>query len=502
MLRPIISVLKDLPPSDIDSRKQRKPRRDGWISACHPLSPAWIDSIPHSPDKAPRVTDILALKHKSRHAHSRSSPPAKTFIHDHRASMDPCLHPSHLLLHGQFIQHGAGPIPERKLIPQFSYSPTLLHDDITVAVPYNWVEDVYPREDDPPFQKKDDSRLHWRGRNTGVWQGRGDQAVEWSDAIRLGKAPPTDKKKEGPNLWWWLSHRGRLVDWANKLVEEGSKTRTLRSTPNELWAVGKQSKDILKANWAPGMVDIAFAGDPINCDGAMCDKLKEVYEFRRFHDGKDQGRYKYVMDVSVQFLFALWPELELIPSCQVDGNGWSSRFKRRITSHSVIFKSTIYPEWYTDRVAPWVHYVPIQNDFSDLLDTLYFFRGDPSGKNAHEHLAEKIARQGREWSLKYWRMADMTAYTFRLFLEYARVMSEDRDVTEEVDLDASLAVDWNGKPATPDRNTGTVKMRVGKQDYLYKGEDEYAKAEREGAGGKKREWDWKYRQRRAMKGGR
>ncbi|KAG6858275.1 hypothetical protein C0991_003157, partial [Blastosporella zonata] len=29
----------------------------------------------------------------------------------------------------------------------------------------------------------------------------------------------------------------------------------------------------------------------------------------------------------------------------LDGNGWSSRFKRLITSNSLIFKATIYPEW-------------------------------------------------------------------------------------------------------------------------------------------------------------
>lgn len=120
---------------------------------------------------------------------------------------------------------------------------------------------------------------------------------------------------------------------------------------------------------------------------------------------------------------------------QVDGNGWSSRFKRLMTSNSVVFKSTVYPEWcvfvstlffllssfadsihpkrFTHRLAPWVHYVPIQIDYSDLYDALLFFRGDPSGHGAHEDLAKKIARQGREWSLGYWRREDMVAYLYR-----------------------------------------------------------------------------------------
>ena len=97
-----------------------------------------------------------------------------------------------------------------------------------------------------------------------------------------------------------------------------------------------------------------------------------------------------------------------------------------------------------DRIAPWVHYVPIQVDLSDLHDTILFFRGDGNGDNAHEDMARKIAMAGREWSKEYWRREDLIAYFFRfvssllsrvqlaltphprLMLEYARVMSLDR----------------------------------------------------------------------------
>lgn len=68
---------------------------------------------------------------------------------------------------------------------------------------------------------------------------------------------------------------------------------------------------------------------------------------------------------------------------------------------------------FSDRIQPWLHYVPIQVDYSDLLDTLYFFRGDPSGHGAHPELAKKIAESGRQWSLDHWRKPDLTAYMFR-----------------------------------------------------------------------------------------
>lgn len=121
--------------------------------------------------------------------------------------------------------------------------------------------------------------------------------------------------------------------------------------------------------------------------------------------------------------------------------------RRLMSSHAVVFKSTLFPEWWTDRIQPWVHYVPVQIDYSDLYDSLIFFSGDLSGEGAHEEMARKIGAAGREWVLNFWRPEDVTAYMFRyvsnsahpsvtpgmlifwyrLWLEYARVMSDDRE---------------------------------------------------------------------------
>ena len=66
-----------------------------------------------------------------------------------------------------------------------------------------------------------------------------------------------------------------------------------------------------------------------------------------------------------------------------------------------------------DRVQPWVHYVPVQVDYSDLYDAYTFFRGGLYGEGNHDVLAEKIAVAGRAWSKAFWRKEDMTAYFFR-----------------------------------------------------------------------------------------
>ena len=128
---------------------------------------------------------------------------------------------------------------------------------------------------------------------------------------------------------------------------------------------------------------------------------------------------------------------------------WSSRQRYTLNGellirHCFVMISAHFVTRFVDRIAPWVHYVPIQMDLSDLHDTLLFFRGDGNGDNAHEDMARKIAMAGRKWSKKFWRREDLVAYFFRfvstllsrvhlalspdprLMLEYARVMSLDR----------------------------------------------------------------------------
>jgi len=61
---------------------------------------------------------------------------------------------------------------------------------------------------------------------------------------------------------------------------------------------------------------------------------------------------------------------------------------------------------YTSRIAPWVHYVPIQVSYADLYDAVAFFR-------VQDALGRRIARAGRAWSRRYWRREDMAAYLYR-----------------------------------------------------------------------------------------
>ncbi|KAF8576914.1 glycosyltransferase family 90 protein [Ramaria rubella] len=360
----------------------------GWAAACPPTYPI------HTHTPPPLPTSPIHLQPP------RPSSAPKSFIHNHPLSMSPCLHPTHLTLSGFLSQyhypHQHGPTPDRMLAPTFSICVSPLHNDILSAVPEQWVEEVGV---DPQWEDKIDTRLLWRGSNTGALHAEGK---EWNVSQRIRLVEMGTRRGGVTSV---LMPRGGMMGDVDgeEVVDDEDMDMVV---PGWDGAVGRGTRVSTSALNAAFM-DVAFVGRPIQCRGAVCETLQKMFEWRKRQTWREAWEYKYIMDI--------------------DGNGWSARFKRLMTSNSLILKSTIFPEWYTERIMPWVHYVPVQIDLSDLYDILAFFRGDFAGTGAHDALAKRIAHAGKAWSEAYFRREDMVAYQFRLFLEYARVMSEDRD---------------------------------------------------------------------------
>lgn len=240
-------------------------------------------------------------------------PKKKVFIHDHRAAMDPCYHPEHLFLEGQFISHYEGPSPHRVLIPQFSSSSTTMHYDILPIPPRGWGDEELQAE--IPWDQKYDERLLWRGANTGMLYHVGNH--------------------------WQQSQRVRLVGLANNVEDDVTVLRPPR-TGEDLVQVGEGEK-WQRARVNPAMFDVGFSGSPIQCDESSHAELIRDFDWRRRMTVRESDRYKYVIDVRNDLFSYILRILHMFS--QVDGNGWSSRFRRLMGSNSVVFKSTVYPEW-------------------------------------------------------------------------------------------------------------------------------------------------------------
>ncbi|KDR66413.1 hypothetical protein GALMADRAFT_259158 [Galerina marginata CBS 339.88] len=148
----------------------------------------------------------------------------------------------------------------------------------------------------------------------------------------------------------------------------------------------------------------------------------------RFGDTVPLGRhwaYKYLIDM--------------------DGMSYSGRFMSFLASDSVPIKATVYDEFYTDWIQPWVHFIPLSSSYKEIYNIHAYFSGatqatleianstsailPPEQRRSVEgdKRLRRIARAGKRWKQTIGRTVDMEAYVYRLCLEWARLWADDRD---------------------------------------------------------------------------
>jgi hypothetical protein len=216
--------------SDVDITKLPRVKHLGFTSACGPGTPGRPVEYPiNQHDRPPPRTK-------------------KTFIHDHRLSMDPCRHPHIFYHHAQYVAHDLGPAPQSTMVPQFSYCSTPLYHDIQPPTFISWTEDVLPRENDLEWQDKTDERLLWRGSNTGI--------------------------NHNDNTRWRHAQRMHLVSWASDL--SGTSNILIPRSDTDSGSAGNGT-EVKRALINPAMMDIAFSGKPVGCDPKYCDYLQTQF---------------------------------------------------------------------------------------------------------------------------------------------------------------------------------------------------------------------------------
>ncbi|KAL7413410.1 hypothetical protein BDY24DRAFT_68579 [Mrakia frigida] len=346
----------------------------------------------------------------------------KTFIWDHKKTMDYCQSRELLDEHGLFLY--GSPQPDA-LMPLFSTCRSRWSMDIP-STPLESVNQTIPMV---PWSEKDIPKLFWRGKMTGMMASK---TRNWraSQRIRLHHfAHPHDSTEKISVL-----QKSKKVGGGWERVE---------------WRL----KDAAE-QW----LDIGLVDGPLQCvkEDGTCDEVAEEIHFvdRVEWQSNVPGRSAFILDV--------------------DGNGWSSRMRRVLLGGSVVLKATVFPEvrtllfdlssstlcsdllfalalslsrrsgtrsgfprspsapsvpeltfpsnssFSTSIFIPYYHYIPLQNNYSDLFDILSFFTARPG-------LAKAIGQQGRNFVEENWKWEDMQAYMLLLLLEYARVMADDRE---------------------------------------------------------------------------
>jgi len=181
--------------------------------------------------------------------------------------------------------------------------------------------------------------------------------------------------------------------------------------------VAKLNEEIMDAAFVKAVSAASYPGG-----------LTALQKDHRFGDSVPLGThwsYKYLIDL--------------------DGMSYSGRFLAFLASDSVPIKSTVYDEFFTDWIQPWVHYIPLSSSYKEIYNIHAYFSGATKAtlESINSTLADlpaeqrrsvegdkrlrRIARAGKRWKQTVGRTLDLEAYVYRLCLEWARLWADDRD---------------------------------------------------------------------------
>ncbi|KIR75552.1 hypothetical protein I310_00245 [Cryptococcus deuterogattii CA1014] len=291
-----------------------------------------------------------------------------------------------------------------------------------------------PPGKDPEWENKPSSKLAWRGSPTGISWMTSD--LDWRSAHRIRLHNYANNRSSEP-MTYLVPDLGRRdegdYDEADEYSAMGSDEdldgwREGNPDVKEQKAVEREGplryfeEETLTDQAMEFFYDIKLAGGPIQCsqDDGTCQSMLDEIEWAPRQNGDDLNLNKFLLDI--------------------DGNGWSGRFRKLMSTNSLVIKMTMFTEWFQPHLIPWFMYIPAKLDFSDLPDIMAFFRGTPTYPElAFDETAQALARNGKCFVQRMFRMEDLQAYMMRLFLEYARIAAK-----EGVDMDFHLDnVNWS-----------------------------------------------------------
>ncbi|KAM0282588.1 hypothetical protein ACHAQH_002956 [Verticillium albo-atrum] len=305
------------------------------------------------------------------------------FLKKWEASLERCSQPDLSRLHG-FHMTNKKVAPFQTLVPVFSRFKADGFNDI--MIPMTSKTDV-EADSNRDFQTRIDM-LHWRG--------------------ELGEQVISHDMLHG-------NHKHRLLHLVNNATK-GDEVTMLLPTPGDLKKFSHERVKTQQANLVVPF-DIGVSSYP-SCEDAGCAAAR--LEFGEKGKGGESGeplKYRYVLLLD-------------------DDSSPPKRLMQTLRSGSVPVVSSIFRTWYTERLLPWVHFVPVDIRFQALHSTLAYFTGlkargllngreiDLEGRVSD---AKWIATAGSRWADKALRREDMEVYLFRLLLEWGRVLDDGRD---------------------------------------------------------------------------
>lgn len=205
---------------------------------------------------------------------------------------------------------------------------------------------------------------------------------------------PWDQKK--PQIVWRGSLTGKMPQgnvtarharWQmlQRLHDLKQQHDSSSSSSPFLFDVGATRLPKLHKNYAPYLGEVGGIGEPIQME--------------------DFQKYRGIIDL--------------------DGNSWSSRFGELLCYNSVILK--VQPQWVDyfyypiddvqDRLQPWVHYIPIQADLSDLLEWSAFVVD-----SRNDAWIRPIVARANDWCRHHWHGRQVALDMLHIWERYVELL--------------------------------------------------------------------------------
>ncbi|KAJ3230031.1 F-actin-capping protein subunit beta [Chytriomyces hyalinus] len=177
----------------------------------------------------------------------------------------------------------------------------------------------------------------------------------------------------------WKSYgRTRLIEWGKQW---GAKY------PNTIFDAAHESPNLENSL----NVDVGFSGFTQGDDKTF-DLINATYGFK--------GRVSFEKTKEFKYLLVL------------DGNTWPSRLQSYLQTNSVILYNGIFTDYFNWKLVPWVHYVPVKLNFSDLEERIQWLTD-------HDAEAKQIAINAQTLLKKWSTLKQVQCYTGFALLEYS-----------------------------------------------------------------------------------
>ncbi|ROT43633.1 capsular associated protein [Sodiomyces alkalinus F11] len=315
------------------------------------------------------------------------------FLVDWDASLDRCDQPDMAHLHGFYLSDKEV-APFQQLVPVFSRYKASGFNDILIP----WPDPVEDEPDSNRDFRTRNNKLHWRG-ELGTHDVRGDEMPRGG-------------------------HKQRLLHLVNNATSSEEIVMLLPRITDVPFRKGATWGELTftyeKIHTAEANEFLPFdigVSSYASCQDAQCAAAASEFGTKEMDvEAQEALRYRYVLLLD-------------------ESLGPPRQFLRTVRSSSVPFLASVFRTWYTERLMPWVHFVPVDIRFQGLHSTLVYFAGHLGRKvggrtlddPGNEADAKWIALEGRSWARKALRREDMEVYLFRLLLEWGRVIDVDRD---------------------------------------------------------------------------